>query len=107
MRKYIIFFFFFSTQVQGMLPRDSLLYQIPYFTTTIVEECQKHNVEDEDGSQSSVDSVLDILDMEDNIREVCLKDVIGHMNEIAEFCNGYVLFLVVVGCCWLLVFCVF
>ena len=72
-----------------MLPRDSLLYQIPSFTTSIVEECQKQTVEDEDGHQSPVESVLDILDMEDDVRQSCLSSVLDQMNTIAEFCNGY------------------
>ena len=75
-----------------MLPRDSLLYQIPSFTTSIVEECQKQTVEDEDGHQSPVESVLDILDMEDDVRQSCLSSVLDQMNTIAEFCNGYGVF---------------
>ena len=35
--------------VQGMLPNDSLLYQIPHFTTDIVEMCRKQTVTDDEG----------------------------------------------------------
>jgi pre-mRNA-splicing helicase BRR2 len=75
--------------VQGLLPNDSLLYQIPYFNTSIVQECSQHTVEDDEGMESSVDSVLDILDMDDDVREKCLSSVMEHMNEIAHFCNMY------------------
>ena len=57
-----------------------------------MEECQKQTVEDEDGHQSPVESVLDILDMEDDVRQSCLSSVLDQMNTIAEFCNGYGVF---------------
>ena len=76
--------------VQGMLPRDSLLYQIPHFTEEVVNNCMKCEIEDEDsGEKSVVESVLDILDMENDVRENALKSVLPHMNEIASFCNDY------------------
>ena len=75
--------------IQGMLPRDSLLYQIPYLTTSIIDQCAKVTITDDEGNASAVDSVLDILDMEDDVRESCLASVLPHMSEIASFCNGY------------------
>ena len=60
--------------VQGMLPNDSLLYQIPHFTTAIVEQCHQQTVTDDEGNTSPVDSVLDILDMV-RVPPTCATDV--------------------------------
>jgi len=96
---------------QGMLPQDSSLYQIPQFNTTIVERClaETISIEEEDETEinentmvtdetattteeeTMVDSVLDVLDMEDEQRRSCLSSLGDsvNMNSIASFCNEY------------------
>ena len=95
---------------QGMLPQDSSLYQIPQFNTTIVERCLRETIREEEDEteinentmvtdettttteeETMVDSVLDVLDMEDEQRRSCLSSLGDsvNMNSIASFCNEY------------------
>ncbi|KAG2231539.1 Sec63 Brl domain-containing protein [Thamnidium elegans] len=65
--------------VQAMWDRDSPLKQIPYFTNEIIKRCEAHEVE----------SVFDIMELEDNVRDDCLRLDQRKMREVARFVNRY------------------
>lgn len=65
--------------VQAMWNNDSPLKQIPYFTSDIIEECKKEGIE----------SVLDIMDMEDGKRDALLNFDQKQMSQVARFVNKY------------------
>ncbi|KII64997.1 U5 small nuclear ribonucleoprotein helicase [Thelohanellus kitauei] len=64
---------------QAVWSRDSPLKQIPYFTTEIVERCQKNKIE----------SIFDLLDMEDEPRRKLLNLTEQQLAKVAEFCNAF------------------
>jgi len=65
--------------VQARWKTDSPLLQVPHFTPDTVERCKG----------VSVNSVFDILEMEDDVREKTLQVNEDQMAEIADFCNAY------------------
>jgi pre-mRNA-splicing helicase BRR2 len=65
--------------VQAMWDRDSPLKQIPYFTTDIIKRCEANEAE----------SVFDIMELEDDVRNDCLRLEPRKMAEVARFVNRY------------------
>merc|ERR1711939_175114 len=65
--------------VQAIWDRDSPLKQIPGFTTEIIKRCVDANVE----------SVYDIMELEDDDRDKLLKMDGRQMRDVARFCNAY------------------
>lgn len=67
--------------VQGLWDKDSILLQIPHFTPDLVEQLKELS--------PPVESVFDILEMEDSDRERLLVFPPEKLSEIALFCNAY------------------
>eukprot|EP01029_Cantina_marsupialis_P030669 TRINITY_DN838_c0_g1_i3.p1 TRINITY_DN838_c0_g1~~TRINITY_DN838_c0_g1_i3.p1 ORF type:complete len:2186 (-),score=829.25 TRINITY_DN838_c0_g1_i3:132-6689(-) len=66
--------------VQGLWKRDSPLLQIPHFTASIAKRFEKNEVE----------SVFDMIDMEDDSRDKLMKDFNKEQRaDIARFCNRF------------------
>ncbi|CAI8023511.1 U5 small nuclear ribonucleoprotein 200 kDa helicase [Geodia barretti] len=64
---------------QAMWSKDSFLKQLPHFTSDIIKRC----------SDKGVESVFDIMDMEDDARNSLLQFSDGQMQDVARFCNRY------------------
>jgi pre-mRNA-splicing helicase BRR2 len=64
---------------QGMWSKDSFLKQLPHFTSDIIKRC----------SDKGVESVFDIMDMEDDARNSLLQFSDVQMQDVARFCNRY------------------
>ncbi|XP_002165482.2 U5 small nuclear ribonucleoprotein 200 kDa helicase isoform X1 [Hydra vulgaris] len=64
---------------QGMWSKDSYLKQIPHFSAEIIKRCQDKEIE----------SVFDIMDMQDDDRNSLLKLSDLQMQDVAKFCNRY------------------
>lgn len=69
--------------VQGLWNKDHVLKQIPHFTDEIVKRCLAHKGEE------PVESVFDILTLEDDIRNDLLRLPDEKMADVAVFCNNY------------------
>ena len=69
--------------VQALWNKDSVLLQIPHFTKEIVARCEAHQGEE------TVDSVFDILNLEDDVRNSLLQLPEDKMADVAVFCNNY------------------
>jgi len=67
--------------VQGLWDKDSVLLQIPHFTTDTVTRLRNHS--------SPVESIFDILELEDDVREQLLQLTNDQMSDVAMFCNAY------------------
>eukprot|EP00607_Mallomonas_marina_P009084 CAMPEP_0182419832 /NCGR_PEP_ID=MMETSP1167-20130531/4187_1 /TAXON_ID=2988 /ORGANISM="Mallomonas Sp, Strain CCMP3275" /LENGTH=663 /DNA_ID=CAMNT_0024594943 /DNA_START=1322 /DNA_END=3313 /DNA_ORIENTATION=- len=67
--------------VQGLWDRDSPLLQIPHFTDEIVNRCRMNN--------PPVESVFDVLEIDDDIRETLLQMTSEKLSDVAVFCNSY------------------
>jgi pre-mRNA-splicing helicase BRR2 len=67
--------------VQGLWDRDHTLLQIPHFTKEIVERCE--------ASGEEIETVFDILGLDDDVREGLLQLPPHKMNDVAAFCNNY------------------
>jgi pre-mRNA-splicing helicase BRR2 len=65
--------------VQAMWDRDSPLKQIPYFTSDVIKRCEGKGVE----------SVFDIMDMEDQDRNEALQMNQRQLADVARFVNRY------------------
>jgi pre-mRNA-splicing helicase BRR2 len=59
------------------------LYQIPHFTDEIVRRCQAHDGEE------PIDSVFDVLNLDDDVRNDLLRLPESKMADVAVFCNNY------------------
>eukprot|EP00934_Nitzschia_sp_Nitz4_P003078 Nitzschia sp. Nitz4//scaffold4_size323378//60170//66898//NITZ4_000629-RA/size323378-snap-gene-0.405-mRNA-1//1//CDS//3329553306//3068//frame0 len=69
--------------VQGLWNKDHALKQIPHFTDDIVKRCLAHKGED------PVESVFDILTLDDDVRNELLQLPDEKMADVAAFCNSY------------------
>lgn len=69
--------------VQGLWNKDNALRQIPYFTDEIVKRCMNHKGEE------PIESVFDILTLEDDVRNDLLRLPEEKMADVAIFCNNY------------------
>eukprot|EP01039_Chlorochromonas_danica_P004415 gene4415-4836_t len=67
--------------VQGMKVSDPTLMQIPHFSVDLVKRLQV--------CDPPVETVFDLLDMEDDEREKLLAFSPSQLSEIALFCNAY------------------
>lgn len=65
--------------VQAMWDRDSPLKQVPYFTNEVIKRCEQHEVE----------SVFDIMELEDDVRNDVLRMDKNRLREVANFVNRY------------------
>eukprot|EP00602_Paraphysomonas_sp_CaronLab_P009686 CAMPEP_0185022718 /NCGR_PEP_ID=MMETSP1103-20130426/5423_1 /TAXON_ID=36769 /ORGANISM="Paraphysomonas bandaiensis, Strain Caron Lab Isolate" /LENGTH=2181 /DNA_ID=CAMNT_0027554929 /DNA_START=20 /DNA_END=6565 /DNA_ORIENTATION=+ len=67
--------------VQGQWDKDSVLLQVPHFTDEIIARCKQNN--------PPVESVFDVLDLEDEERNKLLQLTPEKMSDVAVFCNAY------------------
>merc|ERR1711872_1032012 len=64
---------------QAMWSKDSYLKQLPHFNKDVIDRCV----------EKSVESVFDIMEMEDDDRNKLLSMTDGQMADVARFCNRY------------------
>lgn len=64
---------------QAMWSKDSYLKQLPHFNNEIIKRCQEKNIE----------TVFDIMELEDEDRSKLLKLNDQQMADVARFCNRY------------------
>ncbi|KAJ0262500.1 DExH-box ATP-dependent RNA helicase DExH13 [Hirschfeldia incana] len=64
---------------QGMWERDSTLLQLPHFTNDLAKRCQENNIE----------TVFDLVEMEDGKRQELLQMSEAQLLDIARFCNRF------------------
>lgn len=64
---------------QAMWSKDSFLKQLPHFTTDMIKRC----------TEKKIESVFDIMDMEDEARNSLLDLTPAQMVDVAKFCNRY------------------
>jgi pre-mRNA-splicing helicase BRR2 len=69
--------------VQALWNKDHVLMQIPHFTKEIIDRCLAYN------SEEPVESVLDILSLDDEVRNDLLRLPEEKMVDVATFCNNY------------------
>jgi pre-mRNA-splicing helicase BRR2 len=69
--------------VQGMWNKDHVLKQIPHFSDAIIERCKQHS------SADPIESVFDILSLDDDVRNRLLQLPDEKMADVAVFCNNY------------------
>lgn len=69
--------------VQGLWNKDHVLKQVPHFTDEIIERCKSYRGED------TVESVFDILTIDDDVRNQLLQLPDEKMADVAVFCNNY------------------
>jgi pre-mRNA-splicing helicase BRR2 len=67
--------------VQGQWNKDPVLFQLPHFTQEIVSRCQAH--------EPPVETVFDVLDLDDDVRDSLLQLSPEKMSDVAVFCNAY------------------
>ncbi|KAH0834659.1 putative RNA helicase [Lanmaoa asiatica] len=65
--------------VQAMWETDSPLKQIPHFEPEVIKRCK----------DASIDSVYDIMEMEDDKRTELLQMDVRQMRDVAKFVNSY------------------
>jgi len=71
--------------VQGLWNRDSILKQIPHFSDEIIHRCQAY--ESDEGEK--IESIFDILNLDDDVRNELLRLGESQMADVAVFCNNY------------------
>lgn len=64
---------------QAMYTGDHILKQLPHFSNELLERCQKHKVE----------TVFDLLELEDEVRSEVLQMNDNQLHDVARFCNNY------------------
>ena len=69
--------------VQGLWNKDNVLMQIPHFTKEIVDRCEAYQGEE------PIESVFDILTLDDDVRNDLLRLPDEKMADVAVFCNNY------------------
>jgi pre-mRNA-splicing helicase BRR2 len=69
--------------IQGLWSKDNVLKQIPNFTDEIVKRCMNYKGEE------PIESVFDILSLEDDVRNDLLRLDDAKMADVAVFCNNY------------------
>jgi pre-mRNA-splicing helicase BRR2 len=69
--------------VQGLWSKDHVLKQIPHFSDEIVKRCVAYDGEE------AIESVFDILTLEDDVRNDLLRLPDDKMADVAVFCNNY------------------
>uniref|UniRef100_A0A7S4W4W0 RNA helicase n=1 Tax=Ditylum brightwellii TaxID=49249 RepID=A0A7S4W4W0_9STRA len=69
--------------VQGLWNKDHVLMQIPHFTKEIIDRCEGYE------GDEPIESVFDILTLEDGVRNDLLRLPDEKMADVAVFCNNY------------------
>jgi len=69
--------------IQGLWSKDNVLKQIPNFTDEIIKRCMNYKGEE------PIESVFDILSLEDDVRNDLLRLKDDKMADVAVFCNNY------------------
>jgi pre-mRNA-splicing helicase BRR2 len=69
--------------VQGLWNKDNVLMQIPHFTKEIIQRCEAYQGEE------PIESVFDILTLDDDVRNDLLRLPDEKMADVAVFCNNY------------------
>jgi len=69
--------------IQGLWSKDNVLKQIPHFTDAIIKRCMDFQGEE------PIESVIDILTLEDDDRNELLRLPDDKMADVAVFCNNY------------------
>ena len=64
---------------QAMWNKDSYLKQLPHFSSETIQRCKDKEVE----------SVFDIMELEDDVRDQLLEMNNDQMADVARFCNRY------------------
>ncbi|XP_061385193.1 U5 small nuclear ribonucleoprotein 200 kDa helicase [Danaus plexippus] len=64
---------------QAMWAKDSYLKQLPHFTPELLQRC----------SERGVDTVFDVMELEDSARTELLRLTPTEMADVARFCNRY------------------
>nr|CAH7746700.1 unnamed protein product [Callosobruchus chinensis] len=64
---------------QAMWSKDSYLKQLPHFTNDVIKRC----------SDKGVETVFDIMELEDDDRSKLLQLTDSQMADVARFCNRY------------------
>ncbi|KAL3845926.1 hypothetical protein ACJIZ3_003329 [Penstemon smallii] len=67
---------------QGMWERDSVLLQLPHFTKELARRCQEN-------PGNSIETVFDLVEMEDDDRRELLQMTDSQLIDIARFCNRF------------------
>ncbi|XP_076912670.1 DExH-box ATP-dependent RNA helicase DExH12-like [Bidens hawaiensis] len=67
---------------QGMWERDSVLLQLPHFTKELAKRCQEN-------PGRSIETVFDLVEMEDDERRELLQMSDSQLMDIAKFCNRF------------------
>lgn len=67
---------------QGMWERDSMLLQLPHFTKDLAKRCQEN-------PGKSIETVFDLVEMEDDERRELLQMSDSQLLDIARFCNRF------------------
>ncbi|GFQ00264.1 U5 small nuclear ribonucleoprotein 200 kDa helicase [Phtheirospermum japonicum] len=67
---------------QGMWERDSILLQLPHFTKELAKRCQEN-------PGKSIETVFDLVEMEDDERRELLQMSDVQLMDIARFCNRF------------------
>lgn len=67
---------------QGMWERDSMLLQLPHFTKDLARRCQEN-------PGKSIETVFDLVEMEDDERRELLQMSDSQLLDIARFCNRF------------------
>ncbi|KAI3844843.1 hypothetical protein MKX03_004564 [Papaver bracteatum] len=67
---------------QAMWERDSMLLQLPHFTKELAKRCQEN-------PGKSIETVFDLLEMEDDERQELLQMSGTQLLDIARFCNRF------------------
>lgn len=67
---------------QGMWERDSMLLQLPHFTKELAKRCQEN-------PGRSIETVFDLVEMEDAERRELLQMSDVQLLDIAKFCNRF------------------
>ncbi|CBI36671.3 unnamed protein product, partial [Vitis vinifera] len=69
-------------QAMGMWERDSMLLQLPHFTKDLAKRCQEN-------PGKSIETVFDLVEMEDDERRELLQMSDSQLLDIARFCNRF------------------
>ncbi|PON97647.1 U5 small nuclear ribonucleoprotein 200 kDa helicase [Trema orientale] len=67
---------------QGMWERDSMLLQLPHFTKDLAQRCQEN-------PSRSIETVFDLVEMEDDERSKLLQMTDSQLLDIATFCSRF------------------
>merc|ERR1719416_291451 len=73
--------------VQGLWNKDHVLLQIPHFNKEIIDRLTSYQGDDEDFEP--IESVDDILTLDDDVRNTLLNLPEEKMMDVAIFCNNY------------------